>query len=600
MSINFNSQYTEKTIQSAVQKACAGDQNTAMGLLKQLGLTHAQQRRIATLFRNLTPFSNQPVMAKRVISILTNGNFFFQFPLHVQKKIPSSLNMKDILSFSSTCRSLNRAIKDDIFFEEIFSRDFPAQSPKPTREFFCAYKEGYIERKSFEGNFQNGICTKRSLETPDKTSTPLGTRFYKFIAADETLYSTSMLPKNEIIVWDAEVTKRLKTISMHKNSNSSALILVDGKFYSGCTTGDIEVWDSKTGNFLGNFEGHGSCVMALAYGDGVFYSGSSDKTIKMWNLETKTCKTLEGHEGEVCILAYGEGLLCSGSRDNTIKIWDLEGNCTHTLEGHSDSIQDLIFRDGVLYSASYDGTVKVWNPTTGECLRTIITGQEHVYSLSFFNESLCLSGENVEIWDPKTGKPLYTILVPQYNRMLSITAFKGKLCGHFGMGGIGIWDFTKRDIVVFNEHDAVITQEIKNYVSHRTGRRNTLDEESYDDVLLENAVKKKFPKLSAETKNRFYELCGIPVSEGDPEEEWIGMSLEKKHVELQKYSALKEMPTLLRSGDDKTVQKAMSQFSEISEIVQAKIYELCGVKSSQEWESISVEQKADSIEQYFK
>ena len=57
----------------------------------------------------------------------------------------------------------------------------------------------------------------------------------------------------------------------------------------------------------------------------------------------------------------GEGVLYCGSYDNTIRVWNpTTGECVSTLVGHSSSVVALAVGHGLLYSGSLDKTVMVW------------------------------------------------------------------------------------------------------------------------------------------------------------------------------------------------------------------------------------------------
>ena len=55
----------------------------------------------------------------------------------------------------------------------------------------------------------------------------------------------------------------------------------------------IKLWDSRTGEFLQNFEGHTKGISDIAWSSSsdLLASGSDDKTVRLWNVNTVTNKS---------------------------------------------------------------------------------------------------------------------------------------------------------------------------------------------------------------------------------------------------------------------------------------------------------------------
>ena len=103
--------------------------------------------------------------------------------------------------------------------------------------------------------------------------------------------------------------------------------------------GRVVLWDTTTGQQIGELKGHGKGVTQVAFSrDGRF--------------------------------------LASSSSDNTIKIWDVASRRElRTLIGHTTNIDSMDFSpDGqLLASASDDGATFLWDANTGEHLLTLIS-----------------------------------------------------------------------------------------------------------------------------------------------------------------------------------------------------------------------------------
>jgi tetratricopeptide (TPR) repeat protein len=138
-------------------------------------------------------------------------------------------------------------------------------------------------------------------------------------------------------------------------------------------TGEVKVWDARTGAELLTLRGHTDWVIAVAYSpDGTrLASASHDQTVKVWDVTSGAeLLTLRGHSGALTAVAYSpDGTrLATASSDKTVKVWDAtSGAETATLRGHTDAVMAVAYSpDGTrLAAASYNGTVKVWDARIG-------------------------------------------------------------------------------------------------------------------------------------------------------------------------------------------------------------------------------------------
>ncbi|WP_017663341.1 WD40 repeat domain-containing protein [Baaleninema simplex] len=118
-----------------------------------------------------------------------------------------------------------------------------------------------------------------------------------------------------------------QTISTPRNVISAVAISPDSSLsLSGHHNGEINLWNTHSGQNQGILKGHSDLVgvLAIAPNGKVLASGGRDRTIKLWDLATQTeiC-TLTDHTGSVKALAFSPDskLLVSGSLDKTLKIW---------------------------------------------------------------------------------------------------------------------------------------------------------------------------------------------------------------------------------------------------------------------------------------
>ena len=90
--------------------------------------------------------------------------------------------------------------------------------------------------------------------------------------------------------------------------------------------GNVRMWDVRTGEELGAFEGHEAQVMCIRFSpDGKTLATSSvDHTIKLWDIEAgQVVATLRGHRAPVSDLAFSHDgtILASSGMDKTVRLW---------------------------------------------------------------------------------------------------------------------------------------------------------------------------------------------------------------------------------------------------------------------------------------
>lgn len=135
-----------------------------------------------------------------------------------------------------------------------------------------------------------------------------------------------------------------------------------------------KIWDSTTGNQLGELKGHKRGVWSVCFSniDKVVATSSGDKTIKIWSINDYSClKTFEGHTNsvlKVSFISLGMQLLTSGS-DGLIKVWNIKSNdCVATLDEHEDKVWALAVSDDGkrIASGGADSIVCEWLDNTAE------------------------------------------------------------------------------------------------------------------------------------------------------------------------------------------------------------------------------------------
>eukprot|EP01113_Clastostelium_recurvatum_P042568 TRINITY_DN6904_c0_g1_i2.p1 TRINITY_DN6904_c0_g1~~TRINITY_DN6904_c0_g1_i2.p1 ORF type:complete len:113 (-),score=15.94 TRINITY_DN6904_c0_g1_i2:78-416(-) len=107
--------------------------------------------------------------------------------------------------------------------------------------------------------------------------------------------------------------------------------------------------------------GHSDQVRALVVADGKLFSGSYDCSVKVWDLNTHECLHTIRLYNEVFGIGAAAGYLFTGDENGAIKIWDLVSyTCLHTLSEHNGSVYAFATAGSKLLSASSDTTIKIW------------------------------------------------------------------------------------------------------------------------------------------------------------------------------------------------------------------------------------------------
>ena len=168
--------------------------------------------------------------------------------------------------------------------------------------------------------------------------------------------------------------KRIETNTLAIEQALLALPNSNGSLLSTSSSGQINVWDLKTGQSRYSFPDVGEWqpiepvrVMTSDQSGKLLITGNWSGTINLWDHDSGVItQSLNGHTEYVSAMTVSPNgkWLATGGGDNVIKIWNINtGRLTKTLTGHRDDITALEFspNNQRLVSGSKDKTVKVWN-----------------------------------------------------------------------------------------------------------------------------------------------------------------------------------------------------------------------------------------------
>ncbi|KIJ27467.1 hypothetical protein M422DRAFT_271383 [Sphaerobolus stellatus SS14] len=252
-------------------------------------------------------------------------------------------------------------------------------------------------------------------------------------SSDGTKILSASIDKT-VRIWDTSTGQTLGQPLHHQSSVISSAFSPDGTKIVSASGNKIQMWDISTGEALGQpFEGHQDRVLSVAFTyDGTkIISGSKDKTIRVWDTFTsQNLGSLEGHQDRVNSIAISpDGTkIVSGSDDRTVRIWDaFTSQSLGSLEGHQDKVMSIaISPDGTkIVSGSDDTTVRIWDVSTGN-LEHILEGyQLQVISVAFSPDGTkIISGSfdrTIQVWEATTGYNLWKSSMGHQGSIFSVT-----------------------------------------------------------------------------------------------------------------------------------------------------------------------------------
>ncbi|CAO3618880.1 unnamed protein product [Cunninghamella blakesleeana] len=363
-----------------------------------------------SLYTNLQkPFKSLKYPPKSKI-IPTSNNQLFQLPSELLVHIVTFLNVKDILTLSSTSHYCYQ---------------------------LCGKKNNYLWQQLFlqheKQQYHSLLLSPSSSSLSLKKKQPY---YYYHVYRDYTL-----LKKR----WQQGQGKS-DYLTGHEDSVYCLVWLNDHQVISGSRDKSIKVWDIYQKKCLLTKHHHQGSVLCLTISkDKTFFiSGSSDSTLIYWSLpDMEPLKVMEGHlNGVLDCSIVNEKYIVSSSRDATLRVWFIKGNHDHDqdeigvphhrLVGHQGPVNalDTIPDTNYVISASGDATLKLWDCSNGHCLKTFVGHQRGLACVKYDAYlNLIISGGQdgkIKLWDIKSTDCLQT-LTGHHDLIRTLDTFQGKI-----------------------------------------------------------------------------------------------------------------------------------------------------------------------------
>lgn len=165
--------------------------------------------------------------------------------------------------------------------------------------------------------------TRNHFEHVEKVISARALNGISFSSDKQTLFVASEQCISSI---DVETLTVTQTLQCH--SPASSLAVYGNSLFCG-STGDIQLWDTRTSSPVANWAAHRWPIWQLVLAGGNLVSGSFDHQLKIWDirragvqLESPELKS-RGHRGWIHALAADERNLYSGAADKMLKRWSI-------------------------------------------------------------------------------------------------------------------------------------------------------------------------------------------------------------------------------------------------------------------------------------
>ncbi len=230
----------------------------------------------------------------------------------------------------------------------------------------------------------------------------------------------------QVRLWDPVVGTPAGVLERGTGAVYQVLFGDDGRLLAACdSNGAVRLW-TVTGRPHGYTVAlhaqqpadHRGTAWACAFrpGDTQLLTVGNDGGAQIWDSATGQGKRiLRGHGRRISTVAFsadGSHLATAGN-DGVVRLWDTRtGRRTEELSGRGDRLVSAAFSpvEPLLVTASNDGDMYLWDPAGGHYLRELDAETEHVWAEAFNADGTLLATANdddsVRVWFRPTGSPV--------------------------------------------------------------------------------------------------------------------------------------------------------------------------------------------------
>jgi len=190
-----------------------------------------------------------------------------------------------------------------------------------------------------------------------------------------------------VYLWNAETgdVSELMQVAEGDHVTSVSWIKEGGYLAVGTNNAEVQIWDAESSKKLRTLRSHETRVGSISWNEHLISSGCKDGAIHNSDVRVPQAlvSVLRGHTHEVCGLKWSldGSLLASGGNDNLLNIWDIRHSTTDpkfTMNQHLAAVKALAWcpwQSNLLASGAgtNDRHIRFWNTADGTCLNAIDT-----------------------------------------------------------------------------------------------------------------------------------------------------------------------------------------------------------------------------------
>ncbi|KAM3068690.1 substrate-specific activator of APC-dependent proteolysis [Clarireedia jacksonii] len=190
-----------------------------------------------------------------------------------------------------------------------------------------------------------------------------------------------------VYMWNSQSGRVNKLCELQDDTVTSVSWIQRGSHIAiGTGKGLVQIWDAERTRRLRTMTGHTARVGSLAWNDHILTSGSRDRLIYHRDVRApdQWLRKLVGHKQEVCGLRWNcdDGQLASGGNDNKLMVWDkLSDTPTHKFSDHTAAVKAIAWsphQSGLLASGggTADRRIIFHDTKRGTKINEIDTGSQ--------------------------------------------------------------------------------------------------------------------------------------------------------------------------------------------------------------------------------